>query len=187
MPVKALRFSALVDTPGQSLGARPVDAEAAEIAAAAAESPPVAESLPADTGVIAAESAHIAASAKSSVDLHDAALGAQVQAPLGASSFAAASASSVMAMEAPAAGAADDFELSAASADAAALSHGAASRDSASAGGGAAASAGSDVGETMQVYLRLRPLSEAERRGAGEQPIMSLESAQTVRVVAPEV
>ena len=42
--------------------------------------------------------------------------------------------------------------------------------------------------ETMQVHLRLRPLSNAERRVAGDHPpVIIQENAQTVRVVAPEV
>lgn len=40
----------------------------------------------------------------------------------------------------------------------------------------------------MQVHLRLRPLSEAERKQAGEreQLVIAVESQQTVRVHAPE-
>ena len=51
----------------------------------------------------------------------------------------------------------------------------------------AAAAAAAATDDAMQVYLRLRPLSAAERAAAGDQaPVISLESARSVRVLAPE-
>ena len=52
--------------------------------------------------------------------------------------------------------------------------------------GTAAAAAAAARDEMMQVYLRLRPLTEAERKVAGEAPVISVESQTTVRVHAPE-
>lgn len=177
MPVKALRFSNVTDTPGRALSASaaPDEAdEAAEPSAAASSS---------SSAAVSGMHVDGAAAVDADVDGDGVAdAGAQRESIASAASFgslgSAASSASLLAESSAAA---------AASALAAGgllpLAAGAAAPPASSAAGAAAPG----EGEGMQVILRLRPLSEAERRAAGDQTVIALENAQTVRVTAPEV